>query len=57
MKIFRNWFKMNVRPIMSVEEVFAHSNVKRAKRLDPTIRIDKQPLQEAVSRWYGRVLE
>lgn len=44
-------------PIRSKHECAALCDVKRARRLEPEQRLDREPLASAVKRWTGRVLK
>lgn len=42
--------------LVPVAEALARCDVARARRIDPPVRIDRQPEAEALARWTGRVL-
>lgn len=44
------------RVLQSAREVAEKCDVARARRTEPQTRIDREPLAEALKRWYGRVL-
>ncbi len=43
--------------LVPVAEALARCDVARARRIDPPVRIDRQPEAEALARWTGRILK
>lgn len=44
-------------PLVPTHQALALCDVSRARRIDPPVRIDRQPEAEALARWTGRVLK
>lgn len=45
------------RVLRSARECAEQCDVARARRTEPEVRIDREPLATALKRWYGRVLQ
>lgn len=44
-------------PLVPTHQALALCDVSRARRIEPEVRIDRQPEAEALARWRGRVLD
>lgn len=44
-----------MKPIRTVKECLALANIRRAKRTEPPVRLDKMPEEQARQLWRDRV--
>lgn len=52
-----SFFRHRKAPLVPMHQALALCDVSRARRIDPPVRIDRQPLSDALARWNGRILD